>query len=84
MNNNKMTYAEANEVARELGRLLGERHHGVIGQIRRIIRLCGVDFAREMYTATVEIEANGGMMLPDNSRRRSPGGIFLSRSRQTR
>ena len=72
-----MTYAESNEIARELARLLGEKHHGVVGQIRRIIRLCGVEFAREMYNTTSEIEANGGMMLPDNSRRRSRGGIFL-------
>ena len=72
-----MTYAEAHEAARELGRLLGERQHSVIGQIRRIIQLCGVEFAREMYAATVEIEANGGMMLPDNSRRRSRGGVFF-------
>ena len=54
MNNNKMTYAEAHEAARELGKLLGERQHSVIGQIRRIIQLCGVEFAREMYAATVE------------------------------
>ena len=72
-----MTYAETIEAARELARLLGERKYGVISQIRRIIQLCGIEFAREVYAATAEIEANGGIMLPDNSRRRSRGGVFF-------
>ncbi len=77
MNKEKSPHSEAHKAARELAALLGEKHHGVIGQIRRVIQLRGVDFVREMYTATLEIEANGGMMLPDNSRRRTPGGVFL-------
>ncbi len=77
MNKDKPPHSEAHQVARELATLLGERHHGVIGQIRRIVRLRGIDFSREMYAATLEIEANGGLMLSDNSRRRTPGGVFL-------
>lgn len=77
MNNTKPPNSESRKVARELAALLGEKHHGVIGQISRIIRLCGVDFAREMYAATLDIEAKGGMMVSDNTRRRTPGGVFL-------
>jgi hypothetical protein len=77
MNKDKPPRSESHIVAKELATLLGEKHHGVIGQIRRIVQLCGADFAREMYAATQEIEANGGMMLSDNSRRRTPGGVFL-------
>ncbi len=62
---------------REIANKLGERRNGVIRLIRRIVSQCGEDFAREMYAATAEIEANGGMMLPDNSRRRTQGGIFF-------
>ncbi|MEP6988591.1 MAG: phosphorylated adapter RNA export RNA-binding domain-containing protein, partial [Chloroflexota bacterium] len=77
MNKDKPPHSESQKVAQELAALLGEKHHGVIGQIRRIVQLCGVDFTREMYTATLEIEANSGMMLPDHSRLRTPGGVFL-------
>lgn len=77
MNKNKTPYSEARKIAAELAALLGEKHHGVIGQIRRIVQLCGADFAREVYAGTLEIEANGGMMVSDNSRRRTPGGVFL-------
>lgn len=77
MNKDKLPHSEANKVAGELAALLGERHYGLIGQIRRIVRLCGVDFSREMYAATLEIEANGGLMVSDNSHRRTPGGVFL-------
>ena len=81
MNNNKTTQSVAKKEARELAKLLGEKQHSAIGQIMRIIRLCGLEYAQEMYAAAIEIEANGGMMLPDNSRRRTPGGVFLYLSR---
>ncbi len=77
MHKDKPPHSEAHKVARELATLLGEKHHGVIGQIRRMVQLCGIDFSREMYAATLEIEANGGLILADNSRRRTPGGVFL-------
>jgi len=77
MNKGKLPHSEAHKGARELDTLLGEKHHGVIGQIRRIVQLRGIDFSREMYAATMEIEANGGLMLSDNSRRRTPSGVFL-------
>ncbi|MBA3868221.1 MAG: hypothetical protein H0X30_03635 [Anaerolineae bacterium] len=77
MNKDKPPHSESQKVAIELAALLGEKHHGVISQIRRIVQLCGVDFTREMYAATLEIEATGGMLLPDHSRRRTPGGVFF-------
>ncbi len=77
MTTDKLTNAQSLTIAREIANKLGERRNGVIRLIRRIVSQCGEDFAREMYAATAEIEANGGMMLPDNSRRRTQGGIFF-------
>jgi len=37
----------------------------------------GADQARTFLTQTQEIEAAGGLMLPDGSRRRTPGGVFF-------
>ena len=77
MTTEKLTYAQTLTVAHEIAHKLGECRYGIIKQIRRIVALCGADFAREMYAATAKIEANDGMILPDNSRRRTQGGVFF-------
>ena len=33
--------------------------------------------ARALLTETIRIEEQGGMMVPDGSRRRTPGGVYL-------
>jgi len=33
--------------------------------------------SRQLLEQTWQIEANGGLMLPDHSRRRTPGGVFF-------
>ena len=68
---------EIHELIKELATLLEETDPVPIKQIRRIVLICGADFAREMYKATEEVEAQGGMMLRDNSRRRTRGGVFF-------
>lgn len=65
--------AQAESIAAQLGET--ERHP--IEQIKKIVRFCGKDFVLALLAETMQIEANGGMMLPDNSRRRTPGGILF-------
>src|SRR5436853_6328354 len=77
MRKNPKPSAEVKQYIKELAELLGETELVPIKQISRVINICGVDFAREIYNATVEIEDKGGMMLPDNSRRRTKGGVFF-------
>lgn len=60
----------------ELAEQLGETECGPRGQIGRIVIRAGMDFARAMYQLTPETEAQGGLMLPDGSRRRTVGGVM--------
>jgi PHAX RNA-binding domain len=68
---------EIEGVARELAEQLGETQEQPVQQIRQIVELAGADFARDLYKATLETEEQGGLMLPDNSRRRTLGGVYF-------
>jgi len=61
----------------EIATQLGETEHGPLGQVGRVVGRLGADRARAFLTRTQEIEAAGGLMLPDCSRRRTPGGVFF-------
>ena len=61
----------------EIAAQLGETERGPLGQAGRVVGRLGVDRARAFLTWTQEIEAAGGLMLPDGSRRRTPGGVFF-------
>lgn len=77
MSDNRKPSAEILEFAKELAELLGETELVPKKQIRRVVQTCGIEFSRELYKATAEIEDQGGLMLPDNSRRRTRGGVFF-------
>ncbi len=61
----------------EIAAGLGETERGPLGQVGRVVGRLGIDRARAFLTRTQEIEAAGGLMLPDGSRRRTPGGVFF-------
>jgi len=61
----------------EIAAQLGETERGPLGQVGRVVGRLGADQARTFLTRTQEIEAAGGLMLPDGSRRRTPGGVFF-------
>jgi len=61
----------------EIAAQLGETERGPLGQVGRVVGRLGTDRARTFLTRTQEIEAAGGLMLPDGSRRRTPGGVFF-------
>lgn len=56
---------------------LGEQEQAVRRQIQDIVWALGRTQARALLQETLDIEQSGGMMLPDLSRRRTPGGVFF-------
>jgi len=61
----------------EIATQLGETERGPLGQVGRVVGRLGADRARTFLARTQEIEAAGGLLLPDGSRRRTPGGVFF-------
>ena len=56
---------------------LGETASQAEAQIRRMVRTVGKERTLAFLAQTEEVEANGGMLLPDGSRRRTKGGVFF-------
>ena len=56
---------------------LGETEDGPRRQIQRVVRIIGPERTLQLVQRTLDVEANGGLMLPDGSRRRTPGGVFF-------
>jgi len=69
--------AEAQALAAEIAAALGETEPDPVGQIARAVDRLGPGRARAFLARVQEIEAGGGQMLPDGSRRRTPGGLFF-------
>ncbi len=61
----------------EIAAALGETERGPLGQVGRVVARLGADHARAVLARTQEIEAAGGLLLPDGSRRRTPEGTFF-------
>ncbi len=63
--------------AAEIARQLDETNPAALTQIELIVQHVGVEAALALLQETLAVEAGGGMMLPDGSRRRTPGGAYL-------
>jgi len=74
---------EVQALAAETAAALGETEPDPMGQIARAVDRLGPDRARAFLARVQEIEAGGGQMLPDGSRRRTPGGLFFLLLRQS-
>ncbi len=65
------------QAAMRIATALDEKEPGPRAQVGRVVRVLGIERAQALYEQTLEVEAAGGMMLPDESRRRTPGGVFF-------
>jgi hypothetical protein len=69
-------------VATTIADQLGETETGPRTQVSRVVRTLGEETARTYLQRTLDIQASGGMLLPDQSRKRTPGGVFFFLIRQ--
>jgi hypothetical protein len=74
--------ADTRELVQTIAQQLGETQRGPIQQIRRVVQHLGADTAQAILAEAQQIEANGGLLLPDGSRRRTPGGVYFHLVRQ--
>ncbi len=56
---------------------LGETVGGPRATIWRIVRTIGPERAQAFVAQAQEVEANGGLLVPDGSRKRTLGGVFF-------
>src|SRR5689334_10877833 len=64
-------------VAQQIATTLGETEPVPLLHIRRIVQTLGPERALQVLDQAQRAEADGGLMLPDGSRRRTPGGVFF-------
>lgn len=75
-NKRRLSRSEA-RAAREIAAQLNETEKRPIARIRLIIFRMGVEFAQTLLQEALNMEAQGGLMLVDGSRRRTLGGVFF-------
>jgi len=73
MSNPNPITTTATAIADQLGETVG----GARATIWRTVRTLGPERAQAFVAQALEVEANGGMMVPDGSRKRTLGGIFF-------
>jgi hypothetical protein len=70
------------ETVSTIANALSETDEIPLTQITGVVQALGEEQSQKLLIETKEIEEKGGMMLPDGSRRRSPGGVFFFLARQ--
>lgn len=70
-------HAQRVETAQLIAEQLGETAEESRAQIYRTVKRLGIEQALRFLQQTHEIETQGGRMVSDGSRRRTPGGVFF-------
>ncbi len=68
---------EDQALADQLADQLGEDLPRVRKLIAALVHYCGAEAVKACFEETLAIEAQGGMLTNNRSRRRTPGGVFL-------
>src|SRR5690606_33338866 len=73
---------DLDETARFIAQALEETEAKPLSQITKVVEVLGRDESLDLLDEVDRIEANGGMLLPNGQRRRTPGGVFFYLARQ--
>ena len=65
------------EVEQTIAERLGETEAEPLQLLHKVVKKLGPEQALAFLKETQEIEAQGGLLLPGGSRRRTPGGVFF-------
>ncbi|MBN1606416.1 MAG: hypothetical protein JW940_07265 [Polyangiaceae bacterium] len=83
MNTSSISVKEAQLSAVDrIASALNESAEQPLNQLRRVVECLGVDKCLELLEETERIEEQGGMMVPDGTRRRTAGGVFFVLARR--
>lgn len=72
-----MSQDEIQTSVQEIAAQLGETEAEPLHLLKGVIKHCGLDFAQQILKETLEIEAQGGLMVRNGQRRRTTGGVFF-------
>jgi hypothetical protein len=73
---------EVKKMVADLAKILDETEPQPRTQLRRLLQLCGERFVELVLLQTEAVEAEGGLLIKDGSRRRTMGGVFFYLARQ--
>src|SRR5215472_1657818 len=71
------TNMTTDEVEQTIAECLSETEAEPLKLLHKVVKKLGPEQALAFLKETQEIEAQGGLLLPDGSRRRTPGGVFF-------
>lgn len=72
----------ARKIAGQIAEVLEETEKEPRRTLIRLVAALGEEAAWALLVETEKVEKAGGMMLPDNSRRRTRGGVFFQLARR--
>jgi|RhiMethySRZTD1v2_1073278.scaffolds.fasta_scaffold31235_5 PHAX RNA-binding domain-containing protein len=70
------------ETAQQIAEALGESDENPRTQIAGIVAALGAEGALALLAQTQRVEEAGGLLVPDGTRRRTPGGVFFLLARE--
>ena len=71
------TQEKKDAVRAATGEIAKTLNEPLVGLVNRVVWHLGIEQAQTFLQQALEIEAQGGMMIADGQRRRTPGGVFF-------